>query len=235
MIFNQQIESSYDGYIFLTKKMNEIINKKRKPYMILEGIYNSKNETKLKIKNNSKKIIMYAGSLFKIYGIDKILEVMNHLVDKDVELQIYGDGEYKNEIIKASKNDSRIAYKGFVNRNVLSEAMQKSTLLINLRNPKYEYTQLSFPSKLMEYMASGTPVYCTMLEGIPDEYYDFIFYSKSYDTIELAEDISNILSKSEIELFAKGEEARKFILEQKNKYVQGYKISSFLKEEILCE
>jgi glycosyltransferase involved in cell wall biosynthesis len=233
MKISQKIESSYHSYIFLTEKMNQIINRHKKPFIIMEGIYNSKNEIVVQNQKYGSKVLMYSGSLFKIYGIDKLIDVMNHLRDDDIELHIYGDGEYKNNIIEISKKDSRIKYKGFVSRNELSEAMQKSTLLINLRNPLYEYTQLSFPSKMMEYMASGTPVFSTMLEGIPSEYYNYIFYSETYNTIELAKSIESILSLTEQDLQKKGKSARKFILNRKNRFVQSKKVLTFL--QMLCE
>lgn len=231
MHFCQWVEHQYDGYIFLTEKMHDTVNLKNKPHMILEGI--SHDDFKVKYNNrNQKKIIMYAGSLFKIYGVEKILEVVNLIDDQNIELHIYGDGESKETIKLAAKNDQRISYKGFVDRSLILQSMQEATLLINLRNPEYEYTQLSFPSKLMEYMASGTPVFSTKLEGIPDEYYQYIYFSESYDNIVLAKEIKDILNRPFEELRTKGDNARNFIIENKNQRIQAKRVKDFIEEVI---
>ena len=37
------IEDKFDSYIFITKHMNKIINKKNKPYIVIEGLINNKD------------------------------------------------------------------------------------------------------------------------------------------------------------------------------------------------
>ena len=60
--------------------------------------------------------------------------------------------------------------------------MKEAKLLINLRNPEDKYTKYSFPSKTFEYMVSGTPFFTTKLEGIPSEYYNYLYCIDSYET-----------------------------------------------------
>ena len=58
-------------------------------------------------------------------------------------------------------------------------------------------------------------LFTTKLEGIPEEYYQYLFTTESYDTDTLANEIQNIL-KNEKEISEKGVKAQKFIIQQKN-------------------
>jgi glycosyltransferase involved in cell wall biosynthesis len=237
-IFKKKIaeffEKRYDGYILLTTHMNQFVNTKKKPYTIIESIYDSNQHSSIEVNNmdssqlpNNRKIILYSGSLFKIYGLDKIIDVMKY-VDNDIELHIYGDGKYKNEVLKEQAKDSRIKYCGFVDQDTLKIKMNSAKLLINLRNPLLEFTKLSFPSKMLDYMMSETPVLTTRLQGIPDEYYNYVFYTISYDSKEIGQLISEICNLPSEEIKKITNRAREFILTKKNQDVQGKKIKEFL-------
>ena len=75
--------------------------------------------------------------------------------------------------------------------------MSNADLLVNLRDSRIEYTKLSFPSKMFDYMASGTPVLTTKLDGIPIEYYDYVFSIDSYSSSSIADKIREILKMDE--------------------------------------
>ncbi|MFC6648999.1 hypothetical protein [Paenibacillus rhizoplanae] len=47
----EKVESSYDMYILFTEAMNSRVNPNNKPYLIIEGIYNSQLDMKYKKKN----------------------------------------------------------------------------------------------------------------------------------------------------------------------------------------
>lgn len=224
----EKIENSYDAYIFLSEGMN-YINKKNQPYIIMEGIYN--DNQKMDIENPfSEDTLIYAGALNEKYGIDKILEVVNKIKNPKMKLEIYGDGPCKNLVLEASKKDERIKYCGFVSRDELFKRMKNAKLLLNLRNPKLEYTKYSFPSKMFEYMASGVPVITTRLEGIPKEYYQYTFAVDSYNTEEIAENIERILKMDPQSLRLKGKAAQEFILSEKTYRTQAQKVAKLLKK-----
>lgn len=208
----QILEKNHDGFIFLSKAMN-CINKDNKPYAVMEGIFN--NNLTFKEYRHRENVILYAGALNEKYGIGKILEIMKKLTNIDVTLEIYGDGAYKSKILEQSKKDKRIVYKGFVTREELFDRMQKVKVLVNLRDPRMNYTKYSFPSKMFEYMASGTPVLTTRLEGIPEEYYEFVYSIDGYDTAKIANKLKEILEKDNMELTQLGSKAREFILNKK--------------------
>ena len=48
-----------------------------------------------------------------------------------------------------------------------------------------------FPSKMMDYLASGTPTISTKLKGIPEEYFNYCFTIENGDPKTLKNKITN--------------------------------------------
>lgn len=70
-----KVQSQFDAYVYITKQMADIVGL-GKPYHVMEilvdtSIVSLENE----LKKADPPAIMYAGTLFKKYGIDHILEV----------------------------------------------------------------------------------------------------------------------------------------------------------------
>ena len=73
-------------------------------------------------------------------------------------------------------------------------------------------------------MASGTAVVTTKLPGIPDEYFNYIYYFDGFDEDSIARKIIELASFDRNVLFQTGEKAREFVLNEKNNTVQSKKI-----------
>lgn len=167
---------------------------------------------------------MYSGTLQIKYGIIQLLEAFNFIKDEDYSLLICGDGEAKEEVIKACKIDKRIIYLGSIERDKVLLLQKSCTLLVNPRQNNDEYTKYSFPSKIMEYLQSGTPVLAYKLDGIPDEYDDYIFYVSDNSPYSLSLEIMRISSMSNEKMYEIGQKSKKFIQSDKNHIVQSEKI-----------
>lgn len=224
-----KLQKSYNLYILFSKEMKNVVNPQGNPFIVMEGIY---NPDKLDFnKTKKEKAIAYAGKLNKEVGVDKILQVFSKMKDKDLELWLLGSGDMEKEIIEAAKKDKRIKFLGFKTRKEVFEYLKKAKVLVNLRNPKLEYTKYSFPSKTFEYMVSGTPFVTTKLEGIPEEYGNYIFFTE-YKDEEIIKKIEEILKKDEKDLELLGNKARKFVIENKSAVKQVERINEFLKNNI---
>lgn len=221
-----KLQNSYDAYILFTEAMNKIVNPKNKPYCVIEGIYNGEN---LNMNDSGEKThaITHAGTLNREVGIDKILDVFEMLEDQDLELWLIGNGDMTEEIKQKAINNKKIKYFGYMQKIDVFELLKKSKLLINLRDTNDIYTEYSFPSKMFEYMASGTPVLTTEIKGIPKEYYNYVYSIDSNDSIDIRNKINSILESNEN--YYLGKEAREFILNNKNSQKQTKKIINFLK------
>jgi glycosyltransferase involved in cell wall biosynthesis len=227
-----KILSKYDAYIFLTKQMNGKVNLNNKPYIIIEGMVDSNMcNIENKIENKSKeKIIFYAGGLFEQYGIKMLINAFMEIENTDYRLYLFGEGNMTDEIKELSKIDDRIFFGGSVPNSEIVNIQLKSSLLINPRFTAGEYNQYSFPSKNMEYLASGTPVACTLLPGMPDEYLPFIYILKDESISGYKKSLEYILSKDKSELHNFGELSKQFVMNNKTNLIQSKLVYNFIQK-----
>lgn len=221
----------YSHYIFLTEQMNEPINIKHRPYLVIEGFANIDMEKidNLLTEKESPKQIMYAGFLQAKYGLKMLVDAFMSLKDLDAKLVIYGTGPYAKELTACTKKDKRIEYRGLATNDEIVKAELKASVLVNPRPTHEEYTKYSFPSKNMEYMASGTPILTTRLPGMPPEYYPYIYSFEEETTESYAYIIKQVMNLSAEELHAKGAEAKAWVLKNKSNIHQCSRILKMLK------
>lgn len=221
------------GYVLLTEAMNDSVNsQRRKPFVVIEGQVDSN----MKYINNNlsdkyeKKVCMYTGSLNKIHGIQYLVEGFIKADIENAELHIYGDGDYIPELNIIEQKNKNIKYFGVKLNSEVIRAQMKATLLINPRPTTQEFVKYSFPSKNMEYMASGTPVLTTQLPGMPLEYLPYVYILQEENAEGMAIALKCILAKEREELHSKGLEAKKFVLTKKTEAIQAQKIIKMLKD-----
>lgn len=184
--------NKFDKYILFAESMSRFVPMGREK-CILEGFAPEKIYEPL---YNKKNIAMYAGGLAEDNGIKLMVQVANKSKLLD-ELWICGSGDCQ-EFVEQSIN-SKIKYLGKLENHEVIELERKATVLLNLRNPENPLTRFSFPSKVMEYIASGTVVLSTRLQGISQEYYKYIFAVDDYSVNGICEKIDQIFSLDEKE------------------------------------
>ena len=218
------------GYVLLTEAMNAYLNKKHKPYVILEGHSDITMEEKRPSmdKKTAPRTVFYAGGVSRRYGLANLVEGFRMAAPENARLHIYGPGDYVKELEAVAREDSRIFYGGMLMNSQIVEKEQEATLLVNPRPTDEEYVKYSFPSKTMEYMASGTPVLTTVLPGMPKEYHPYVYLLEDETAEGIAGMLTEVLANSDEELFRKGCEARRFVLEEKNNVIQAKKILDML-------
>lgn len=224
--------SGCTDYVFLTEAMNTRLNPTAKPYVILEGhCDNTMRELVPNLQKKTKpRVCLYAGGVSKRYGLDYLVEGFRLAAIPNCRLDVYGPGDYAAEIERISQTDASVHYGGMLFSSEVVEKEMEATLLINPRPTHEEFVKYSFPSKTMEYMASGTPVLTTDLPGMPEEYREYVHLIQKETPEGLAEALRIALSDSDSGLFEMGCKAREFVLQQKNNVVQARKIV-----ELLCK
>lgn len=228
---NAKLMKRYDGYILLTEQMNEIVNIKNKPYMIMEG--SCGQPPKINLKNKDKNIILYSGSLWKENaGLEYLTEGFIKANLPNAELHFYGTGEFKEDLKEIQKKNPSVKYMGCITNEEMVKKQLEATLLVNPRPSNQEFCKYSFPSKTFEYMVSGTPVLMTKLPGIGAEYFEHVYTIDEETSDGVCKILKEIFSKENQELQDKALEARKFILENKNYIMQAKRIIDFLKENV---
>jgi len=228
--YNDFLIKKMDYYVFLVEAMNEKVNKKNKPYIVIEGLV----DAKIRFSNNelnskySNKVVMYAGKLDQKYGICNLIHGFINANIDGAELHIYGNGDSEKMVIQATNEFPNIKYFGTINNEKLIIEEQKASLLVNPRPTNEEFTIYSFPSKNLEYMVSGTPLLTTKLSGIPSEYFQYSYIIDSFDSKGISKSLIEVLKFSSEELHRKGLRAKEFVLAEKNNLIQSKKLYDFL-------
>jgi len=216
-----------DSFVLLSRYMAERLPIRDKPWMVIEGIYNT-NDNITNVPKEPYKTILYTGNLAKRYGILDLLEAFTKINSPDFRLWLCGNGDGLEKIQEIQKRDSRIEYFGILPRNEVLKLQKRATLLVNPRHSYEEYTKYSFPSKTMEYMASGTPTLMSKLPCLPKEYEPYIYFFDDESVEGMKNKIIEICEKSQEELNEFGKKAAIFIHTQKNEIAQTKRIIEFI-------
>jgi len=207
----------FDAYVVITDAMREVSPVGDKPSVVLEGIYNS-HQPPLAEKTTDKKVILYTGQLNPAYDLETLFDAFEALYAEDPthELWLCGGGKLVPYINEMAQRCPGVKYYGYVNAAAVRGYQAEATLLVNPRQNTDEFTRFSFPSKTMEYLASGRPVVGYKLDGIPAEYDPHIQYVPANDVDTLKETLRRVCSLPAEERAAIGAAAREFILREKN-------------------
>lgn len=227
---NKMYISAFDKYVLLTEQMNELVNPKRRPHIVMEALCDSLILTKEMpvVPKDSPRTMLYAGGLHVKYGLKMLVDAFFQS-GVDGKLVIYGDGPYASKLREVSDKSDKVEYRGVAPNEEVVEAEHKASVLVNPRFTTEAFSPYSFPSKNMEYMASGTPLLTTNLPGMPEEYHEYV-YLFGEETVEAyAETIRQVFAKSDEELQQMGALAKKFVLENKNNVAQARRIVKFIK------
>lgn len=219
-----------DSFVLLSDKMIDPLEVGNRPWVRIEGIFDGSSGVgpgKEFLKEKFK-TILYTGTLAKRYGIVNLLKAFKMIQDENYRLWICGDGDAKEELEEYVKNDDRITYYGQLSRDQILVLQRKATILVNPRTSEGEYTKYSFPSKTMEYLASGTPCVMNKLSSIPEDYLQYCYFCKDDSILSLHEEIVTVCEKSDEELSTFGGKAKEFIISNKSSKVQCQKIFNML-------
>lgn len=207
----------FDSYAFIAEALKEVVDVTKKPYTVVEGIYNN-HQPPLAEPTTDKKIIFYSGQLNPAYGMENLLEAFLQLYQShpEYELWLCGSGRLSDKIRQLETQCPGIRYYGYVDGSRVRQLQAEATVLINPRQNTDAFTRFSFPSKTMEYLASGRPVIGYKLDGIPAEYDPYIQYVEDNSLQALQDKLLEICSLPESERNAIGQRSRAFILDNKN-------------------
>lgn len=232
----ERLYKKIDGFVLFAKAMQDEIKNEKAKFSVIEGVATIDDLDITPVQK--EKFVMYAGTLHPNIGIENIIEAMRYVEDKEIKLKIYGTGALEEYVKDKAKQDSRIIYGGFIEREALFEEQKKAFALINARNPQDAFTKYSFPSKTFEYLYSGTPFVTTELEGVPKEYKEHLFNTENNSPQAIAKVINEICLMDSDAILEHGINARRFIVEEKTMAHQSKKLELFTKslfKEIIDE
>lgn len=120
--------------------------------------------------NDSDKVIVFMGTLFKFCGVNEFLLLSaSHLgKSESIKLLIIGDGDEKDRITQTVEQfglANKVIFAGRIEHENLAEYLNLGTVAI-LPFLNIETTQFALPWKISQYMACGLPTFSTRLEGL---------------------------------------------------------------------
>lgn len=215
-----------DKFVLLTEHMAERLGLKA-PFIVMEGIATTTNVEACEDTDYGK-YILYTGLLNKRFGLCNLVDAFTELDDENVKLILCGSGDAEDYIAQKQKEDERIITLGRVDRVKALQLQKGAAILVNPRQNNEDFTKFSFPSKNLEYLSSGVPTVGYKLDGIPDEYDDYIIYPADDSPKALCDVFVSLLNMTEAERKAIGETAKSFVCENKCKKSQAKRIIEFL-------
>jgi|GEM_PF-3791133 len=219
---------NYDGMITLVE--NTVTNfTNLKKYLVinyspLESI--STNVKDLKLDRN-KINITFTGAVEEYYGIKEMIQTMKYL-SEEYCLNIFGSGSLDDYVIGQSRLDSRIIHHGRVAHDVSIEAQKQSDLLFLVRTDEM-LNKFGLPSKVIEYLSSGTPVITNKIESIPTELYKYLNFYEEINEKVISSKIKFITDQIEYKNQKyQANQAKDFIELNYNWENQGRKIEQYI-------
>lgn len=192
-----RLNAQVDSYMLLTKYMADKMEVGSRPYIVVEAIIDKVPE-QLGNGHPQGKVIAYAGKLVESFGVKRLVEAFEMILDPEAQLQICGGGELRSYIEEMARKDERIIYHGQVSAEKAHEILMNADVLVNPRLNDDEYTKYSFPSKNIEYLMTGNTVVAYMLDGMPEDYSAFLKLPEDNSVHTLATVVGNsLLMKNE--------------------------------------
>lgn len=219
-----------DSFALLTEQMNEKVNPGgEKPYTVVEGIVSAEDGPDIEdFVPGKTPSFVYTGLIDRAFGVLDLAEAFT-LLEGDCTLELFGQGEALETIREIAEKDPRIRCHGAIPRGEALQKQREATVLVNPRMPDRDFVRYSFPSKTLEYLLSGRPVLMFRLDGIPEEYYEYISTYPSPDHGEMAAVMKRLMDAPEEELTCRGKRGREFVLREKNEAKQAQKLIELLK------
>lgn len=214
-------------YVLLTDAMKTWFGRPIE-YTVVEGIANPDEfiSPADDTAENAVKHILYSGGIKLEYGVGDLVSAFCAINNKGWVLDIYGDGADLAKVTAMANGNPNVLFHGSVKNSIVVAEQRIADLLVNPRK-KQKLTAYSFPSKIIEYMSSGTPMLAYKLDGVPDEYDDFYFQIPNHDG-GLIQALTTVMDMDHTTRREMGKKARNFVAENKTPYVQCKKIIQLL-------
>lgn len=175
------------------------------PYVIDPEIFGKKNEKDLtlinKLGSKNKKVIMYTGEITALHGIldlVKAMEIINTTIE-DTVLIIVGDGSLApviRDYVK-KKRIKNVIFTGRVPHEKIPYYHSIADILV-IPHVRRIDSEILYPSKLLECLASGKPIVSSNLKAIADVVGDNAILVDPENPQAFAEGILTLLNNEDL-------------------------------------
>lgn len=160
------LSSNADGYFALTKGLVSLFNKKEAPALVKMGLVEDIPACPSPL---GAPYIYYGGALFVKDGTKALID--SYLVARpNIDLVIAGHGPYETILKEKCKLNRRVHFVGQLTKQEHYAYIKNAALLINPRIYSKKLDEVSVPSKVLEYLASGSTILSTPSTPILETY-----------------------------------------------------------------
>lgn len=224
-----------DGAIINTS--NFIKRIKTKNYCIIRGFVDlniiEKGFSQYYYKEKEKSIILFAGQFDAIRGIDTFLTVCHGMLSKRNDIEFWIAGYGKDQYVTNAKRKfeqtigNKCRFWGYTKREKYIELISKAHILVNLQKTSNFFSEFSFPSKLIEFMASGNVVVSTKVSDLEIFAKDLVVLCED-DPIDIIKKIEEVIDNPE-KYKDYGYRAKEWVLSECTPKANGEKIVKILR------
>ena len=175
------------------------------PYAVNLGLFGREYERDLTLVNKlglgNKRVIMYTGEITALHGVSdliKAMEIINNKIE-DVVLVIVGDGSWApmiKEYVK-KKQIKNVVFTGRVPHENIPYYHSIAYVLV-IPHVRRIDSELLYPSKLLECLASGKPIVSSNLKAIADVVGDNAILVEPENPQAFADGILKLLNNEEL-------------------------------------
>ncbi|WP_049924723.1 glycosyltransferase family 4 protein [Halopiger djelfimassiliensis] len=132
------------------------------------------------IERTADHVLCYVGGLVEVRGLHRMLELLDALVSRDVDVELWAVGSWKSDADRARAGrfvrernlESRVRFPGYLGYEEMFQYLRSADVgLALLDTAHYRH---GVPTKLFEYLYAGLPVVTTPVDAVsrfvPDRY-----------------------------------------------------------------
>jgi glycosyltransferase involved in cell wall biosynthesis len=219
-----------DGIVALTRRM-VVDFAPCVPAICVEGAVDDAVPERRMRSDDRDFVLMYSGGLNELKGIPLLLDAFAQLRGDHYRLWITGGGGLEARVRDAAAADDRIEFLGFLPYDQVRQRYADADLLVNPHSTAHASSNYVFPSKLLEFMATETPVLSTVsTPELQEEYGHVLYLVQDANARALAHAIEQVANCSAADRRKRGRAARAWVISQKSWAAQGRRISQFMAE-----
>lgn len=168
---NKNLHKMHWKVIAISSYLFEYFSQKDVPTICIPVIMDTSSIDSIKYRDNSKTVIVYAGSPGKKDCFDDIITAILQLSEEErrrLEFRIIGiTGDQLRSLIRIKSDDwlkleNCINPIGRISRQQVIKNLHEADFTILIRKSELRYAKAGFPTKVPESLATGTPVICNL-------------------------------------------------------------------------
>lgn len=200
----------------------------RQPWIKIDGGVSDDWGAGMAVGEVRPKTVLYAGTPAYVSGARLLLDAFARIEDPDMRLVFAGRGGLEVEVRAAAARDPRISLLGFMPRTEMQQALASATVLVNPRLSEEHENRHNFPSKILDYLASGRPVITTLAGDLDPAFSEVAIPLRDETPEALAALLQQVCALPESVLAAIGARGRGFVFDKRRWAQQAAEVYRFI-------